>query len=124
MTATFSDGPSDITDGFRVIVGASGFLHYKVDPATGAVIQGCHNAATNDTWRCRQYGAAACSLYPRVRTYTAKMEAGVFHEEQMHETPYLQTWGGDAGEYFLAGLPSAGIVDLKCIDENQSRALR
>lgn len=46
------------------------------DPVTGSPPQGCNNAATNGTWRCRGFGAATCDLYPCVRTYETSVVEG------------------------------------------------
>jgi hypothetical protein len=41
---------------------------------------GCEDVQKNNTWECRGYGAAKCSIQPCVRTYTANIESSQLHE--------------------------------------------
>ena len=49
------------------------------DPATGLPPTDFEPAATNDTWFCRGYGVASCSLSPCVCTYSSSIVAGELH---------------------------------------------
>lgn len=56
--------------GVEIIVGKQ----FEVfEPATGLPPTDCEPAATNDTWFCRGYGVASCSLSPCVRTYSESL---------------------------------------------------
>ena len=64
------------------------------DPATGQPPQGCNTSATNDTWYCKGYGAASCSLAPCVRTYTSTIEAGQLYETRISTCNHtISSWG-------------------------------
>ena len=118
--------PTDIQSGVQILVGKTGWSISGISPGTGDIIPGCKDAASNNTWRCRQYGAAFCDLHPCVRTYTARMSAGVLHEEQISQSPYDQKWGlDDAGAYQapFVGNPTWGMVDLKCVNPSERRFL-
>ena len=53
------------------------------DPATGNSPVGCSTVAANDTWYCKGYGAASCSLSSCVQTYTSTIEIGELDETRM-----------------------------------------
>lgn len=66
-------------DGYQFLVGMP--MDGPYDPHTGERPQGCDNAATNVTWRCRGFGAANCELYPCVRTYETSVIDGIVTEQ-------------------------------------------
>lgn len=39
-----------------------------IDPSTGSKFPQCTNAAANQSWQCRGYGASRCQIYPCVKT--------------------------------------------------------
>ncbi|KAI0457327.1 hypothetical protein F5B21DRAFT_521189 [Xylaria acuta] len=70
-------------------------------PNGGGNRTGCGNAASNNTWWCRQWGAATCSLQPCVRSYTANVDGG-----RLTET-----------------LNFLGVVDTKCVNDVERKEL-
>jgi hypothetical protein len=110
---------------FEVIVGRTGYTQKRLDPTTNAPIPGCDDPATNNTWRCRGYGAASCSFNPCVRTYKASVTAGRLNESMVdHSDPRLY-WGfpkdltkNHRGRSFIRG-----IIDTRCISSEENNKL-
>ena len=79
------------SDRVEIIVGKQVQLF---DPATGKRPTGCNESSTNDTWYCKGYGAASCSLAPCVRTFTSTIEAGQLYETSVSTSNHtLSSWG-------------------------------
>ncbi|KAI1110400.1 hypothetical protein F5Y14DRAFT_443999 [Nemania sp. NC0429] len=92
--------------------------------------EGCDDAATNNTWWCRQWGAATCSLQPCVRSYTASVDGGRLAETIVDKSDANLKWG--YGEATSTGPSSGGLVllqnflglvDTRCINEAERQAL-
>ncbi|KAI0407137.1 hypothetical protein F4802DRAFT_554293 [Xylaria palmicola] len=87
---------------------------------------GCDDAASNNTWWCRQYGAATCSLQPCVRGYTATVDGGRLTEKENDRSDEKITWGygespSTGGLVILQSF--LGLVDTRCINDDERRAL-
>lgn len=107
-----------IPQGFRfgAILGYSDSAIFKSDPAVPSEsLSGCDDSATNDTWRCRGYGAAECMLQPCVRTYSCSVVAGRINETIVDESKVDQIWGYDYTGSFTGGTDPFGLLDLECI---------
>lgn len=81
----------------------------------------CENGQKNNTWECRGYGAAKCSIQPCVRTYTASIDSNQLHEKLIESTND-STWGFSAS-VGTDGYPIAGLIDKHCIDEDERARL-
>ena len=95
------------------------------DPANGEPPTGCNASATNDTWYCKGYGAASCSLAPCVRTYTSTVEAGQLHETGTSTSNNtLSSWG------YIIQAPGdslwpqySSMVDTTCLSDYERLSL-
>lgn len=76
MQAQPPDGSHD-SPRVEIILGRQ---YQLLDPVTGKPPTGCDLGTTKDSWYCKGYGAASCSLYPCVHTYTSTVEAGKLRE--------------------------------------------
>lgn len=99
------------------------------DPATGQPPTGCNESSTNDTWYCKGYGAASCSLAPCVRTYTSTIEAGQLYETSVSTSNHtMSSWG-----YMVPASPESSgpemwpdyssMVDTTCLSEDERLSL-
>lgn len=109
---------------FGAILGYSDSAIFRTDPTNpyprNYPLDGCDDSATNDTWRCRGYGAAECILRPCVRTYSCSIEAGRVNETIVEESSLDQVWGfGDPnlGASNLPYDPLLSLLDLHCITD-------
>jgi len=64
-----------------------------------------------ESWRCRGYGAASCTLYPCIKTFTAAVDAGHLEETLVDSAP--GEWG--ASEY--AEIYGKATIDVECLSE-------
>ena len=115
--------PNGSEDEYRVemIVGRQFQLF---DPATGHPPSGCGTAATNDTWYCKGYGAASCSLSPCVRTYTSTIEAGELHETQVSTSNSTKSsWGHLVPPPLQIYIPYLGMIDTVCLCASERQSL-
>ena len=120
------DGSEDLYR-VEIIVGRQFQL---LDTATGQPPAGCNTAATNDTWRCRGYGAASCSLSPCVRTCTSTIEAGVLHETRVSTSNNIRSsWGKPPLPSLVPLIPVQmhntylAMVDTLCLSVYERRGL-
>ncbi|KAJ2981404.1 hypothetical protein NUW58_g6695 [Xylaria curta] len=96
------------------------------DPNNQGDRAGCDNAATNNTWWCRQYGAAKCSLQPCVRSYTANVDGGRLTETLIGQSDTNMTWGygeSAATEGLVRLQNFLGVVDTQCINDAERQGL-
>lgn len=85
--------------------------------STGQKITGCDTTdAGNDTWACRGYGAASCTLKPCVRTYRAELDAGHLKERLISQSPDID-WGSSWGPKYH------GLLDTQCVSAQQAAFL-
>lgn len=110
--------PSQDTDSLRVemIVGKTTFSDSMRLISTGKNITGCDTAEANDTWACRGYGAARCTLKPCVRTYSASIEAGHLKEQLISQSPDIP-WDASWSPH------NYGILDSQCVSAQQAAFL-
>lgn len=112
---------------FGAILGYSDAAIFRKDPTNSYnPLVGCDDSLTNDTWRCRGYGAAECVLRPCLRTYSCSIEAGRVNETIVEESSLDQIWGfGDPnlGDTTLPYDPLLSLLDLHCITDADRRHL-
>lgn len=113
--------PQDLQ--FAATLGYSDSAALRLNPrfTSGVTLTGCNDSATNDTWHCRGYGAAACVLQPCVRTYSCSIDAGRVNETIIEELNLDQLWGSsNPGVYIGDTLepPPLGLLDLHCITDD------
>lgn len=120
-----ADGENPFHDyRFAMTLGYSDSAIFRLDPALyNDALSGCDDPATNETWRCRGYGAAMCLLQPCIRTYSCSIEAGLVKETIVEESNLDQTWGlsepGVVIDY--EGIPTfffSSLLDLQCITDS------
>ncbi|KAI1339096.1 hypothetical protein F5Y15DRAFT_93766 [Xylariaceae sp. FL0016] len=69
----------------------------------------------NNTWTCKNYGAATCNLYPCVQTYSADIHTGVLSENIVSEdTVWSYTSTNSMGS----------VVDIQCLNNAEKQSLR
>lgn len=81
----------------------------------GYTREGCSDAATNDTWYCKGYGAARCELSPCVKTYKADISGGSLVESV--EGPANLSFGGLGVSGFASTVPA------DCLNSRQRQSL-
>lgn len=127
-------------EGYRIDI-ILGEQFETLDPATGQPPSNCEISGTNETWFCKGYGAASCTLSPCVRTYTSAVVAGVLDEKRVlaaDGTGY--DWGdtvppsspSPSSTVSTFAIPTAitqiyepylGIVDQTCLDAYERQGL-
>jgi len=122
--------PEGLEDLYQVeIISGKQFLLF--DPATGQPPTGCDTAATNDTWYCKGYGAASCSLSPCVRSYSSTIEAGELHETRVSTSNSTRSsWGhtvppppNRSDPVPTIYRPYLGMVDTTCLSAHERQSL-
>ncbi|KAI0203466.1 hypothetical protein F4808DRAFT_449075 [Astrocystis sublimbata] len=96
------------------------------DPNGDGNRTGCADAASNNTWWCRQWGAATCSLQPCVRSYTADVESGRLREKLVDQSKANSTWGygeSPSSEGIIVLQNYLAVVDTKCINDAERKEL-
>ncbi|OTA63156.1 hypothetical protein K449DRAFT_464527 [Hypoxylon sp. EC38] len=76
---------------------------------------GCNRPELNNTWPCRGWGAASCTLEPCVRVYQSSINSGVLSESVLENSGGIG-WG-------MNSLPIMGLVDTKCITPQERNGL-
>ncbi|KAI0884332.1 uncharacterized protein GGS22DRAFT_22221 [Annulohypoxylon maeteangense] len=97
----------------QILAGKTYSSDKHTDESTGQIIPGCQNDLSN-SWRCRQYGAATCTLQPCVRVYNATVEAGHLTEHLIAHSGNL-AWENDTRE--------GGLIDTHCLTPEDKRTL-
>lgn len=95
-----------------VLVGKTTFSDARRLISTGKNITGCDTAEANNTWACRGYGAASCTLKPCVRTYNATIEAGYLKERLVSRSSDV-IWGSMRREF------KYGLLDTQCVSAEE-----
>ncbi len=122
--------PEGSEDLYRVeIISGKQFLLF--DPATGEPPMGCDTAATNDTWYCKGYGAASCSSFPCVRSYSSTIESGELHETRVSTSNSTRSsWGhtvppppNRSDPFQTSYRPYLGMVDTTCLSAHERQSL-
>lgn len=99
-----------------IVVGKTTFSDARVLISTGENITGCDTGEAGNTWACRGYGAASCTLSPCVRTYSATIEAGYLKERLVSQSPDVP-WAPLRDGYYY------GLLDTQCVSEQESAFL-
>ena len=89
------------------------------DPVNGEPPTGCNTSATSDSWYCKGYGAASCSLAPCVRTYTSTVEVGeLFEASKSISNNTLSSWGYTIQQPDDSLWPPySSMVDTTCLSD-------
>ncbi|KAJ8070712.1 hypothetical protein OCU04_001083 [Sclerotinia nivalis] len=97
----------------------------RFDPNTGVSWTDCNTAVALDTWRCRGYGAAVCSLQPCVRNYNATIN-GTQLNEQIISSSGASRWGLVTEKIDEFGNLDSwiGMIDTHCLTEEENEILR
>lgn len=74
----------------------------------------CTTTAENATWSCKSFGAAACDLYPCIRSYSASIKDNKFEETLVSTSDAL------AGERDIMG---AATIDVGCLPPKDRQSL-
>lgn len=101
----------------QMVAGKTTFSDRHIDMATAQNISGCSTPESADTWRCRGYGAATCSISPCIRTYNATVKNGKLTENLVAQSGALQ-WSGTEGNGGLA------MLDTFCLSSEEAALLR
>lgn len=111
-----------------VLVGKTKFSDARRLISTAQNITGCDSPQANDTWACRGYGAASCTLRPCVRTYSASVEAGHLREDLISQSAAID-WGrltqsadSQLGRNISDG-PYHGLLDTECVSTQEGAFL-
>ncbi|KAI0196911.1 hypothetical protein F4808DRAFT_439232 [Astrocystis sublimbata] len=105
------DEPSDVEIiKVKVLAGKTSFSDKHVAISTGQTILGCEDEQRAQSWQCRGYGAATCSLRPCVRVYNATVKAGHFTEFSIEDSGRT-VWG------WIDKIPGGGygLIDVGCL---------
>ena len=109
----FSMGPSPLDGSIEVISGACPSFYDLFGRGK------CAGSQHNDTWYCRGYGAARCTLEPCIRTYTSRVSAGNLQEDLLSTSSDLAESNIDSVD--LDTLLAA--VDIGCISAHERQSL-
>jgi hypothetical protein len=77
----------------RILKGRTPYSDQGKDPFTGQAVTGCGAQEDQDTWRCKEYGAATWMLSLCVRVYNAKVQAGRLVENLVSKSDIPFDWG-------------------------------
>lgn len=107
---------------FAVTLGYSDSAILRHEPTSNDPLSWCDDSVTNETWRCRGYGAALCVLKPCIRTYSCSIEAGRLQETIVEDSDLDQRWGLSDPvrrtiHNTLVSKPLLGLLDLQCITD-------
>ncbi|KAF7196296.1 hypothetical protein HII31_02363 [Pseudocercospora fuligena] len=94
-----------------------GLPYGPFDPNTGLAPTGCDDPADKDSWRCRSYGAANCTMYPCMRTFSGNITDNVLSETLITETPEdgpLNTMG-----YTAEGYTVFAAINATCLTSSE-----
>lgn len=83
------------------------------DPASST----CDSSEPEESWSCRGYGAAVCTIRPCVQVFNATISAGILEETLLVNSTDV-TWGTI---YATSGRPAyLALMDTECSDQNQT----
>lgn len=99
-----------------IVVGKTTYSDDRRLISTGQNIIGCDSAEANNTWACRGYGAASCTLKPCVRTYSASIQGGHLTERLISQSPDIP-WGTSWEPGYF------GVLDTHCVSAQQATFL-
>lgn len=117
---SMSANRDDIRDAkfvFGFLVGATVKANGRIDWTT-TDNSTCNPEAVNESWSCRGYGAATCTIKPCIQVYNATVTAGTF-EENLLQTMSGADWGriretDTGGDMYLA------MLDSKCASQERT----
>ena len=107
----FAMGDPTYTGSIEIISGAS---RYNIS-SRGS----CPDLSNNDTWSCRGYGAARCTLKPCIKTYTANVSAGNVQESLLSTFSNLAVWDNSTMDYEIF----EAAVNIGCLSSNERQSL-
>ena len=118
---TFGNFPTG-NDSFRVEI-IVGQQYKNFVPSTGQAPTGCDSRPANESWYCKGFGAASCTIRPCIHSYTSTVEAGKLHERRV-------TSSGEADHDWGLTVPTKNhvgdlaILDTNCISEDERQSLK
>lgn len=118
----------DLSVRIDVLVGKTKFSDARRLISTAKNITGCDSSQANDTWACRGYGAASCTLRPCVRTYSANIEAGHLTEQLTSQSAAIHIdWGSSLqsvdGSFGPDDSSYIGLLDTQCVSRQEGAFL-
>ena len=110
---------SSLNEGGAMIMGQDQSTSYNSFSSTFDLLLGLSNGtkqegcSPDDEWLCHGYGAARCSMYPCVRTFTATVLGGNLTEKTISSASEF----GENGD-------ALNSVDMSCISDTERESLR
>ncbi|KAI8635411.1 hypothetical protein F5Y19DRAFT_10849 [Xylariaceae sp. FL1651] len=101
----------------KVLAGKTSFSDRHLDVSTGQTLTDCGGEEPTDSWHCRGYGAATCTIQPCARIFNATVEIGHLTERVISDSGLI-SWATDP--IANSGL---GIVDTQCLTKQQKETL-
>ncbi|KAI0852748.1 hypothetical protein F5Y00DRAFT_272406 [Daldinia vernicosa] len=100
----------------NILAGKTLFSDNYTEMSSGNLIASCENKTLVDSWRCRGYGAATCTIQPCVRVYNATVEAGHLAERLISQSETM-AWSTSYWENATNGDASTWLemVDTHCL---------
>lgn len=116
LTATSRDDIRDAKLVFGFLIGATVKANGRID-WTNPGNSTCNPESVTESWSCRGYGAATCTIKPCIQVYNATVTAGTF-KENLLTTMSGADWGRirkvDAEDIYLA------ILDSQCSSQERT----
>jgi hypothetical protein len=117
--------PSGLSAGREFVLTMRAANNESVDNQDYQILMGLSNHASDEfssgtcpashAWACRGYGAAQCSLFPCIRTFTGTVNAGNLTEKSESSST---NWGAETE------LGDQSAVDMTCLNETEKLSLR
>ena len=131
MQAFLPPAGSNDSPRVEIILGRQSQL---LDPVTAKPPTGCDLPTAKNSWYCKGYGAASCSLSPCVHTYTSTVEAGKLHEVSVStsngnwghtvppptESTSTNNFTIDPSQIYI---PYLAMIDTKCLSPKERQDL-
>lgn len=116
---------TDRTVRAQFVLGKTILAGTGLNPKTGLPFAGCENVAALNTWRCRGFGAAVCTLRPCIRIYNASMTVGRLSESlvdaiNLPDFVYPDNWYSSATIFSLINTECATETEIQLLAEQNS----
>jgi hypothetical protein len=120
--------PNNISNVFGVIIllGVTPDAAGKINVTNNADLTNCNTTEAQNTWSCRGYGAAACTLSPCARVYNATVSGGQLEEQVLLQSDSMgfaknatDPIRDDSGSVPI----SFSIIDAQCLSQEQKGEL-
>ncbi|KAL7933972.1 hypothetical protein V8C35DRAFT_280290 [Trichoderma chlorosporum] len=104
----------------QVLIGKTSFSLQHLYPDGSGPIADCNGSEAN-SWSCKGYGAAQCTLQPCVREYSAAVNAGILQETLVNSTDPFLIWG--YGDNNGTSNGAMAVIDTRCTTEEENAKL-